>query len=417
MNIFAILYCYPPLLVPATMCYLKLIKGLREYGFNIDVFTIDPRSFVPPGNNNPIDPMLNQFVVEDVINHKVWSWESNIFLKTLKRFDISYRLFYKMFEPRKKEWIFPAIKYLNNLDLNNYDVILSCSQPHTNHLIGHYLKEKTLKPWIAYFSDPWTDNPYTIYKSEKIRHYNQCQEKEIIGHADKVLFTSQEMRALVMKKYPDSFMVKSGVLPHCFVPEWYEPKKEDVQNRKNGKIRVLHTGHFYGPRTPMPFFNALLKLHKIFNLSEKVEILFYGNMSKKYHEFVITEKMDSFIRINGTISYHESLTKMKESDYLLLIDAPLTDTSESVFLPSKLIDYIGSFKPVMGITPEKGASQRVIRESGNLSCDIKDEDEIHDVFQKLIKNSLDIKPNKNKILDYHYKNVTQKLVDIIHQLA
>jgi glycosyltransferase involved in cell wall biosynthesis len=52
---------------------------------------------------------------------------------------------------------------------------------------------------------------------------------------------------------------------------------------------------------------------------------------------------------------------MQEADVLMVIDA---DVPDSVFLPSKLIDYLGAGRPVLGITPPDSGSARVIRKAG-----------------------------------------------------
>ena len=49
MRILAIVYCFPPLLVPAALCYLKLVLGLRAKGAEVEILAIDPRSFLAPG--------------------------------------------------------------------------------------------------------------------------------------------------------------------------------------------------------------------------------------------------------------------------------------------------------------------------------------------------------------------------------
>jgi glycosyltransferase involved in cell wall biosynthesis len=46
---------------------------------------------------------------------------------------------------------------------------------------------------------------------------------------------------------------------------------------------------------------------------------------------------------------------------LLLIDAP---ADESLFLPSKLIDYLPAAKPILALTPQRGASADVVRALG-----------------------------------------------------
>jgi hypothetical protein len=46
---------------------------------------------------------------------------------------------------------------------------------------------------------------------------------------------------------------------------------------------------------------------------------------------------------------------------LLVIDAPADD---SLFLPSKLIDYLPLRRPILGLTPPRGASADLIRRLG-----------------------------------------------------
>jgi hypothetical protein len=375
------------------------------------VLTIYPESFSAPGTQL-IDMSLNKYLPVEIINHKIWSWEKKILIKFLKKCHNIYPFFSRVLEPKKKEWIFPAIKYLKNLDINKFDAVLSCSQPHANHLIGLHLKRKTRLPWIAFFSDPWVDNVYSEFRFKSVYLYHRALEEKVITCADKVLFTSPEMLNLVMKKFPEHYVKKCHDIPHSYVPEWYGDGKKIINNNK---IKVLHTGHFYGPRTPMPFFRAMEKLNQSFGLFGKVEILFHGFMDNKYKKFIQKTGLSNIVKIKAAVSYHKSLKLMKSADYLLLIDAPLNKSPESVFLPSKLIDYLGSLKPVIGITPKNGASARVLEETGNIICDIESEAQIIDVFAKLLHSPTDVKYCKEKIKKYHYKVVGQRIKNIIEE--
>jgi glycosyltransferase involved in cell wall biosynthesis len=71
----------------------------------------------------------------------------------------------------------------------------------------------------------------------------------------------------------------------------------------------------------------------------------------------------------GSVPYQESLSVMQGADVLVVIDA---DIPGSVFLPSKLIDYIGAGRPILGITPLDSATARVIKESGGWVVPPKD---------------------------------------------
>jgi hypothetical protein len=71
------------------------------------------------------------------------------------------------------------------------------------------------------------------------------------------------------------------------------------------------------------------------------------------------------VQFKPALSYQESLSLMISADGLLIVDAP---AEISVFLPSKLIDYIGAGRPILGITPP-GAAARLIRELGGWIAD------------------------------------------------
>jgi hypothetical protein len=71
--------------------------------------------------------------------------------------------------------------------------------------------------------------------------------------------------------------------------------------------------------------------------------------------------LGAVVVIKKAIPYIESLRVMQGADVLVVIDA---DVPDSVFLPSKLIDYVGSGRPILGITPADSATTRVIRRAG-----------------------------------------------------
>jgi len=66
------------------------------------------------------------------------------------------------------------------------------------------------------------------------------------------------------------------------------------------------------------------------------------------------------VKVLPPVDYRTSLALMRSADLLLNIDAPFKN---SIFLPSKLVDYIGAERPVLGISPT-GTASRVIRELG-----------------------------------------------------
>ena len=391
MRILAIVYCLPPLLVPAAMCYLKLLLGLREKGVDVEAVAIRPETFVAPLDGLE-DPTLTRLLPQDMRVHWVRSPESHPVVKFLKRSDAVYRSLYRVFEPRKREWTFAARRVISGIDLSRFDVVLTCSQPHANHLLGFQIQRRTGLPWVAYFSDPWTGNPYARETSPQIvKHHRQLEER-VLTAADLVLFTSPEMERQALHKFEGILRNKTGVLPHGYVPDWYglvEPTPPPP-----GPLRILHTGHFYGPRSPAPLLRALSRLADRHDLKRRALFSFYGSFPPQEQAWVREAGLERCIRIHEPIPYLESLSLMKGSDALLLVDAPLRDARESVFLPSKLVDYLGAGKPLLAITPSEGASARVVKEVGGAICDV-DERAVESLLEKVFTEGLPPAPDPN----------------------
>lgn len=417
MKILMVAYTFPPLLFPATMCYVKLAKGLQEQGHQVAVLAVDPDTFEFPGNWKK-DDTLAKLLPQGVAVHFVRSWEKNPFVKLVKRYRLPREIFLSVLEPKKIEWTFAARSYVHkHFHSNDIDVVLSCSQPHCNHLLGRYLKHKMGKPWVAYFSDPWTDNVYSPYSSSRVYRHHLALEMDVIAEADAVYFTSHETEHLVMGKYPETIRNKTGVLPHSFVPDWYSGGARRMEKRRGDRIRFVQTGHFYGPRTPLPFFEALVLLRKNMILADCFEFVFYGDMQEEHRRYIETQGLADTVKLQGTVPYLESLEAMRSADYLLLIDAPLFSPGESVFLPSKLIDYLGSHKPIVGITPLQGASARVLRETGNLVCDIADIRGVAETLAGIVKGTVRVKPDVRMINTYDYIAVTKGLLDFMQKMV
>lgn len=239
------------------------------------------------------------------------------------------------------------------------DVIVTFAQPFSCHLVGLRIKQKYGLPWIAHFSDPWTDNPFHSYDQQAFA-INLELERKVAESADILAFTSVETIDQFFRKYPPKLREKARIMPQCFDPDLFNNTGERVD--PTDEIVVRYLGNFYGDRTPIPLFQAI---HRLLQTNPEtltgVRFELVGiNDIESLEKFAGFDQIADLISIRPSVHYRESLRLMSVSDGLLIIDAP---AEISVFLPSKLIDYIGSGKPVFGITPP-GTAADLIRELG-----------------------------------------------------
>ena len=312
-------------------------------------------------------------------------------------------------------WTPSAIKTGKRLlSKQKYSVILSRSTPISSHLVAYKLKLSNNVPWIADFSDPWTQNIYTRYPSRITKKIDEHLEKKVVYAADRIVFTSQRTKDLFLSKYVDIPESKVSVIPNFY-------DKTDFQNIKGSynsdKCTFVHAGSFYKIRSPEPFFKALDLLTYEIDISN-IHVKLVGNM-KGFEHLIEKYGLENVVEMTGVVSREEANMHLNSADVLLLIDAP-SDTP-SVFLPTKLVDYIFMDKPILAITPV-GTSADVVKATNTGTVvsplDISSiKNRIKEYYERYQESNLTISPNFNEICRYTAQQCAKDMYEIIEELT
>ena len=347
-------YAFSPLQAAESYLSAKALSNIDSY--TIDVLTVEHEKL-----GMSIDNSLSEYTKNNF---------GRIY-RTLSPFWINKKIFkllrYVSFFPDRFRFFNRSIfKKFIDINSQNYDIIISWSQWHSIHLAALEIKKKYPSIlWIAHFSDPWADNPFL----SSIVGYKTLQyflERRVIKYADAVNFTTHLTRMMVMKKYPKKWMNKTYVTQHSYDLSLY---KDSCTNKTDNKFVISYFGNFYGPRNPIDFLKALENIYigdnDIFN---HIVFEFFGKWIG--NESWNTDNIslpNGLVKVKSPVTYIGSLEKMKESDLLLILDA---NFENSVFFPSKLVDYIGAKKPILAITP-KGSCANIVKEIGGIVCSPK----------------------------------------------
>ena len=240
-----------------------------------------------------------------------------------------------------------------------FDAMLSWSTYHSVHLAARTLQRRLGLPWLAHMSDPWVDNAFVSYGAIT-GALNRRMEAGVIGAADRMLFTSPETVDLVMAKYPAGWRDKALVIPHGYDPLLYSGATPPPMAGRPLIARYL--GNFYGARSPEPLFMALsMVLSTVPGTLDNVVVEIVGKLDPGMADTPAARRLPAgLVRLVPPVGYRRSLELMETADLLLIVDAP---AKLSVFLPSKLVDYLGARRPILALTPP-GAARRVTREAG-----------------------------------------------------
>lgn len=383
-------------------------------------------------------------------NNNLWSYTNSNDLKLNKNINAIYSESNNL-----EEYVINALKYFDE-NHDKYDIIMSRSMPEESHIIALKIKEKYPNiTWISSFGDPISNNPYTLISVEKnnsyslkerynrhmsikeilsikriikylitnkrikdtlnntVYKYTKLQE-QIINISDYTIYNSEYQRNYMLKDYKnkEELSKKSIILPHTYDLNLYPTKKS-----KNKKITFTYIGHLDDIRTPRLILEALKELKETNpDISEKITFNFYGNMSKEDKLYIIDNELLDIINIKKSVDYIESLKIMKESDYLLHIDANISAiVNENIFFAAKLADYIGSSKPIIGLTMLDGISADILRSINALILTYSKNDIINYLYLIIYENYKIEMSNKN-IDKYNAKKVSKTFDNLIKEV-
>ncbi|NMB53956.1 MAG: glycosyltransferase family 4 protein [Leptolinea sp.] len=352
-------WCMPPLVMPRSIQVSRLLASLAEFNWKSDVVCVDPDSL-----------RLKSYILDNSLDRPAGGKVRKFPVPTLEDWIVVrglIRLFPALGILPDSKWVWKnaAFRKCDSLtSREKYDAFISFGQPWTDHLVGLQLKQQSGLPWVAHFSDPWADSPY-VRSTSWVMKQRFMMESSVIEQADAVVFVSRETADLVMKKYPDTWRKKTHVIPHGFEPE---VSSTQIENKPAAEPLEFHySGNFYGLRTPENLFKAAARLAADPHYRSAFRIRFAGNISPAHQKMAEELQLTEIIRFEGAVPFLQSQEFCRRADVLLVIDAP--SSSPSVFLPSKLVDYLAFNKPILGITPLSGSSAELI---SRLDCPVVD---------------------------------------------
>jgi hypothetical protein len=366
-SLLAISWAMPPALFPRSLQVARSMKALADLGWRSTVICAEPPSGVT------VDPALQQ---------RYESFFRTIRLSPHKAEPKPRRLWDRLrrqpvVDP-DAQWISAATEVaVREAHAQSFEALVSFAHPWSDHLVGMQVARQTRLPWMAHFSDPWADSPFL--KDEAQRRQALEAEAEIVERADMLIFTVDRIANLVMRKYPSQWGDKVRVVPHGFETRSVASHRRDETSRP---LRLVHAGDFYGIRTPAFLVAALQAIHKRTPLDGKLEVVFVGLVPDDQQTAVRAAGLDRVVQFSGRIANAECDAILETADALLLVDAP---AAESVFLPSKLIDYLPFDRPIIGITPPDGASADLLRSLGCPTATPDDVTAIASVIERLLE--------------------------------
>ena len=298
----------------STMQNMGIVYGLKELGAEVDLLSLQPQR-----ETIGFDAEM-QRVLQDCVNHEYFIPLNGLYQKLNKKkkhivenighestwissLKGSIRRFIKSF-------LVFDLRILNlhnvnkvKIDLSQYDIIISASDPKSTHCIANYLVKKYHYKgrYIQYWGDPL----YLDITRDRNILDRLCKlmEKRTLYFASKVVYATPFTLKEQMELYPEFANKMSWV--HQAAISFGSKKKEN--NQFKNKISLVYCGDYRKEtRNILPLYHAVKHFHDQFQLS------IYGTSN---FQLLSTDN----IIVHGQVSRKEADRVEAEADVLVCI--------------------------------------------------------------------------------------------------
>ena len=362
-NILIITYYWPPSGGAGVQRWLKFSKYLPEFGYKPIILTVDEKQ----ASYAQLDYSLLLEINPDLQIYKTKTFEPyDLYRKLSNKKEIPYggftnqkkiTLFEKLSrfirgnlfvpDPRKGWNRYALKKALELIRTKQIELVITSGPPHSTHLIGKKLKERTGIKWITDFRDPWTDIYYykSLYHSGLATRFDQFLEKTVLTNADKIITVSEEVEKLLLKKIPDS----SGKI--AVIPNGYdETDFENVAAVQNEFFTITYIGTISMNYRIDQFIEAVSLLPG--EVKEQLKIRFVGNVPDEIINLFNQKNLGSMVEVLGYIPHQQAISQMAGASILLLAIPDSPDNKGIV--TGKFFEYLATQKPILAIGPLGG---------------------------------------------------------------
>jgi len=421
-KVLLITYYWPPAGGAGVQRWLNFTKYLTDFDVHPFVYTVQNPSYALEDNSFKTPKGVS------VIKQPIWEpyrWASKLSGKNQKTISagfleesptkksriVNYIRANFFIPDARKYWITPSVKFLKDfIAKEEIKTIITTGPPHSLHLIGLKLKQQTELKWLADFRDPWTQIDYfhklPFNKRALKKHYTL--EKEISTYADAVLVIGQQM-----KNYFSQFNAHTEIVSNGF---------DGIEAPKTVKLdtafTITHVGSLNADRNPDFFWETLKELtaeNDDFKKSLKVKLV--GKITTQVTACIAKFRLQDFVE---HIEYvpHKEVSKYQLRSQVLLLPVNNVPSAKGI-LTGKIFEYLKAGRPILALGPTDGDLAALIdRTTSGKMVNFDDKQTLKTVllsyFSAYQKNNL--KVSVKHLSDYHAKNITSKLVQIINSI-
>ena len=296
------------------------------------------------------------------------------------------------------------------IEQNDIEAIITTGPPHSAHLIGAKLKQKTGLKWLADFRDPWTNIDYfhnlPLTKRALKKHHDL--EDMVLRQADAVVVVGNQMKEEFDDRNKQVIVLTNG----------YDDEPETEKLRLDKKFSISHIGMMNADRNPKILWKALKELvdeSEAFSNDLRVKLI--GNCDEEVYQSVRENGLGHHVNFISYVA-HKDVVKYQRSSQLLLLAVNDVPSAKGV-VTGKVFEYLQSKRPIVGIGPIDGDLAHILKAtSSGVMVDFDDKNGLKELirgqYQSYKNGKLEIQSKDVK--RYHRKSLTRDLAALLKGL-
>lgn len=428
-KVLIISYYWPPSGGSAVLRWLKFSKYLRDFGWEPTIYTpLNPESQeidetleldVPAGIHIIKTRIFEPYGIYKILTGRKPKDRLGVALMSDKKSagimqKMSLWIRSNLFIPDPRIfWVKPSVKFLTKyIRSKPVDIIITTGPPHSMHLIGLKLKQKTGVKWVADFRDPWTNIDF--YRDLKLSRRSDRQqhqlEKMVLQTADHVVTVSPGMT----EEFKGLGIDHVSTITNGFDEE---PSGNGAQLPES--FSILHLGSMPKSRNPDILWEALESLIQSesgFKSDLKVHLV--GKTDMAVVDTIKKHKLQQYVNQHPYIP-HSQAQGMLSSASVLLLCINNTENAGGI-LTNKFFEYLSAQRPIIAIGPVNGDAAAILEETGaGKIFDYHDSlgfrQYLSTLFQRYLNKELTI--TNNNIDRFSRRNLTRELSTLLNKLT